>query len=61
MEAYAQAYVCREFNIPFLSVKYITDIIGQNSVEQWQDQLPDACLELTRWFEQHPLLPLIKA
>lgn len=61
MEAYAQAYVCREFKIPFLSVKYITDIIGQNSVEQWQDKLPDACLELTRWFEQHPLLPLIKA
>ena len=35
MEAYAQALVCRAKNIPFIAVKYVTDIIGQNSVKQW--------------------------
>lgn len=60
MEAYSQAFVCREFKIPFLSVKYITDIIGQNSVEQWQDKLPDARSELTSWFEQNEVLPLLR-
>ncbi|MGE5394496.1 MAG: nucleosidase [Candidatus Saccharibacteria bacterium] len=59
MEAYAQAFVCREFMIPFLSVKYITDIIGQNSVEQWKDKLPDACSDLTNWFEQYGVISLI--
>ena len=33
MEAYAQAFVCRSKEIPFISVKYVTDIIGQNSVK----------------------------
>lgn len=60
MEAYAQAFVCREFKIPFLSVKYVTDIIGQNSVEQWQKKLADACSELSAWFEFHQVLLLIK-
>lgn len=35
MEAYAQALVCRAKNVPFISVKYVTDIIGQNSVKHW--------------------------
>lgn len=42
MEAYAQAIVCSEKKIPFLSVKYVTDIIGQNSVKVWADKLADA-------------------
>jgi len=61
MEAFAQAFVCREFNIPFLSVKYITDIIGQNSVAHWEDKLSDARTGLTRWFTEHPVLSLINA
>ncbi|MCD7974121.1 MAG: nucleosidase [Candidatus Azobacteroides sp.] len=52
MEAYAQALVCKEFGIPFLSVKYVTDIIGQNSVEAWEDKLADARTALTEWFEE---------
>lgn len=42
MEAYAQAWVCRTKNTPFIAVKYVTDIIGQNSVKHWEDKLADA-------------------
>ena len=28
MEAFAQAFVCRAMNVPFIAVKYVTDIIG---------------------------------
>lgn len=56
MEAYSQAYVCKELNIPFLSIKYITDIVGQNSVEQWENKLAEARTELSSWFEKHELL-----
>ncbi|MCD8164967.1 MAG: nucleosidase, partial [Bacteroides sp.] len=42
MEAFALAVVCREFNIPLVAVKYVTDLIGQNSVEHWEDKLSDA-------------------
>ncbi|NDV83212.1 5'-methylthioadenosine/S-adenosylhomocysteine nucleosidase [Bacteroides sp. 51] len=53
MEAYAQAFVCRELNVPFISVKYITDIIGQNSVQHWEDKLADARLGLAEWFNRY--------
>lgn len=59
MEAFAQAFVCKQFDIPFLSVKYITDIIGINSVEEWERKLPDACSGLLNWFEETQLLQLI--
>ena len=52
MEAYAQAYVCKELNIPFLSVKYVTDIIGKNSVKHWDDKLTEARTGLAKWFEE---------
>ncbi|NDV65905.1 nucleosidase [Bacteroides sp. 224] len=52
MEAYAQALVCKEFNTPFFSVKYVTDIIGQNSVKHWEDKLSDAQRALTAWVEE---------
>ena len=51
MEAYAQALVCRAKNVPFISVKYVTDIIGQNSVKHWEDKLADARKELGEFFE----------
>ncbi|NDW12559.1 nucleosidase [Bacteroides sp. 214] len=47
MEAYAQALVCKEFERPFIAVKYVTDIIGQNSVKHWEDKLTDARKALT--------------
>lgn len=42
MEAYAQAFVCYNKQVPFIAVKYVTDVIGQNSVEIWQDKLREA-------------------
>ena len=52
MEAYAQAFVCRSKEIPFISVKYVTDIIGQNSVKHWEDKLADARKGLGEFFEK---------
>lgn len=50
MEAFAQAIVCKEYNIPFIAVKYVTDLIGQNSVKHWEEKLADARKELGEWF-----------
>lgn len=50
MEAFAEAIVCREFNKPFLAVKYVTDLIGENSVKHWADKLADARRDLEQWF-----------
>lgn len=52
MEAYAEAEVCREMGIPFISVKYVTDVVGQNSVESWLDKLADARKGLTDFFSR---------
>lgn len=52
MEAYAEAQVCNELNIPFLSVKYVTDIVGQNSLKLWEDKLADARRGLSAYFEK---------
>ena len=42
MEAFAQAWVCEQKEIPFVSIKYVTDIIGQNSVKHWEEKLAEA-------------------
>lgn len=52
MEAFAQAFVCRAKYVPFIAVKYVTDIIGQNSVKHWEDKLADARKGLGDFFEQ---------
>ena len=52
MEAYAQAWVCRSKNTPFIAVKYVTDIVGQNSVKHWEDKLADAREGLGEFFEK---------
>ena len=39
MEAYAQAFVCTSKEIPFISVKFVSDVIGQNSVKHWEDKM----------------------
>lgn len=51
MEAYAQAMVYRAKEVPFISVKYVTDIIGQNSVKHWEDKLADARKGLGEFLE----------
>lgn len=50
MEAYAQAFVCNSKEIPFISVKYVSDVIGQNSVKHWEDKLADARTRLSHFF-----------
>lgn len=50
MEAYAQAFVCKNKEIPFISVKYVTDVIGRNSVKHWEDKLGDARKGLAHFF-----------
>lgn len=42
MEAFAIAAACHRHGLPFLSVKYVTDIVGQNSVEAWTEKLAHA-------------------
>lgn len=53
MEAFAQAMVCHEENVPFLSVKYITDKIGNNSIKSWSERLCEARISLRNYFEKY--------
>lgn len=53
MEAYAEALACEEQGVPFVSVKYVSDIVGQNSVEIWQDKLSAARKALSRYFKTY--------
>lgn len=55
MEAYAQAQVCQLKNIPFVSVKYVTDKIGENSIKHWEDKLADAREGLTNFLNNRSL------
>lgn len=55
MEAFAEAWVCRKVGIPFLSVKYITDILGSNSISIWADRLEHAREALTSYFQTYSL------
>lgn len=52
MEAYAQAWVCRAKGVPFVAVKYVTDVIGLNSVQHWENKLSDARRALEAFFER---------
>jgi len=52
MEAFADALVAQEFDVDFVSVKYITDIVGQNSMEIWENKLADARVVLTEYFQR---------
>lgn len=49
MEAYAQAWVCEKHEVPFVSVKCVTDIVGQNSVKHWAEKLSEAKEHLSHY------------
>ena len=53
MEAFAEAEVCRKMGIPFVSVKYVTDVVGQNSVKDWYDKIADAREGLKEFFNDN--------
>ncbi len=52
MENFAVAALCKKLKVPFVSVKYITDTIGENSVQHWADKLQDAQQGLQAFFNQ---------
>ena len=41
MEAYALAKVCYQYNVPFISFKYITDGADEQAHEDWESNLAD--------------------
>ena len=45
MEAYALAKVCRNYDVPFISFKYITDNANEHSVGDWNDNLGKGIVE----------------
>lgn len=52
MEAFAIAKACKFRNVPFVSIKYVTDIIGQNSVSDWAHKLADARIGLKLYMDE---------
>ncbi len=42
MESFAVARICEAHQIPFVAIKCVTDIIGQNSIQHWEDKLAEA-------------------
>ena len=55
MESFAEADVCREMGVPFFAVKYVTDVVGQNSSEEWFAKLADARAGLKHFFDNNVL------
>ena len=55
MEAYALAKVCRNYNVPFILFKYITDNVNEHSAGDWKDNCADGVGE----FKEKVLLKLI--
>ena len=53
MESFAEADVCREMGVPFFAVKYVTDVVGQNSSEEWFAKLADARHGLIAFFNEN--------
>ena len=41
MEAYALAKVWRDYDIPFISFKYITDNVNEHSAKAWEENCSD--------------------
>ncbi len=42
MESFAVARICEAHQIPFVAIKCVTDIIGQNSIQHWEEKLAEA-------------------
>lgn len=52
METFAVNSVCIAENLPFVAIRYVSDIIGQNSVKSWKDKLTDMRKELASYFDK---------
>ena len=53
MESFAVAWVCKQTEKPFLAVKYVTDVLGQNSISAWEEKLEHARLALQKYFDEN--------
>lgn len=51
MESFAEYDVCQELGVPFFAIKYVTDVIGQNSMDIWEKRLADSRTALTAYFK----------
>ena len=58
MEAFAEALVCRKMHLPFLSIKYVTDVVGQNSVSLWEEKLADARVGISAFLQKNDLFSI---
>lgn len=52
MEAYSLAKICYQKNIPFVSIKYITDVSDTNAKNDWKKNLGLAALELFQFWNK---------
>jgi adenosylhomocysteine nucleosidase len=52
MEAYAMAYVCKQLNVKFTSVKYVSDNSDQNMLNHWHSCLQDAATKLFNEYQK---------
>lgn len=53
MEAFALARVCKEKRLPFLSIKYITDVSEGNVYKEWKKNLIFAREKLYQYWNDH--------
>lgn len=51
MEAYALAWVAKKYDIPFLSVKYITDGANEEADKEWVDEVKNVGLEFKNFLK----------
>lgn len=53
MEAMGAATPCAKFGIPFFAVKYVSDILGKNSITTWQENVIASKTVLGKWLEDY--------
>ena len=49
MEAYAMAKLCAMNNIPFRSIKYVTDFADENAMKNWQENVANGIDKFIEW------------
>ncbi len=55
MESFAVARICEAHQIPFVAIKCVTDIIGQNSIQHWEEKLAEAQAILQNFIDENKL------
>ncbi|MBC7420242.1 MAG: hypothetical protein H7328_05890 [Bdellovibrio sp.] len=52
MEAYAMAFVCAQMNIPFNSIKFVTDHSDENLIHDWKKNLHFSAESLLKCYRE---------